>query len=240
MPPMMTGRAAKEILVKNIAQQGLSLELFYAFVIIACSLMIYFGTKELYKLTSHKGIGYFRNAFLFFALAYFSKVFLRVILDYNGIARLLDISPRAMGGLVALISLPLFIYFSAIAVFYLALSVVWKKLEHKNIGAGVFHLTAGLLGLVGLISRSQKTYFILNLIFFFVVLGVVYLSKGKAGKKSHNLYIIYFLLLIFWILNILDILVPNFLRGLQLFIYLASTGVFMTILYKVLKRTGAK
>lgn len=43
----------------------LGTEVIYSFVIIVCSLMIYFGTKELYELSSYKGIKYFRQAFLF-------------------------------------------------------------------------------------------------------------------------------------------------------------------------------
>ena len=34
-------------------QASIGTELIYSFVIILCSLMVYFGTKELYDLTSH-------------------------------------------------------------------------------------------------------------------------------------------------------------------------------------------
>ena len=42
---------------------GMTTEILYSFVIIFCSLMIYFGTKELYELSGHKGIKYFRYSF---------------------------------------------------------------------------------------------------------------------------------------------------------------------------------
>ena len=57
-------------------------ELIYSFVIIACSLMVYYGTKELYELSSYKGIKYFRQAFLFFAIAYFFRYSIRFILSF--------------------------------------------------------------------------------------------------------------------------------------------------------------
>ena len=53
----------------NLLPHALGTELIYSFVIIICSLMVYFGTKELYELSSYKGIKYFRQAFLFFAIS---------------------------------------------------------------------------------------------------------------------------------------------------------------------------
>ena len=47
---------------------GIGAEIIYSFVIIVCSLMIYFGTREIYNLSSYKGIKYFRQAFLLFAI----------------------------------------------------------------------------------------------------------------------------------------------------------------------------
>ena len=44
-------------------------ELTFATIIVVASLIIYLRTKELYELSEHKGIKYFRNTFLFFALA---------------------------------------------------------------------------------------------------------------------------------------------------------------------------
>jgi len=63
---VMTGRAIGQGLGQGLGKlmnAGISGEIIYSFVIIVCSLMIYFGTKELYKLTSHKGIKYFRLSF---------------------------------------------------------------------------------------------------------------------------------------------------------------------------------
>ena len=56
--------------MRPLMSLGFGSELIYSFVIILCSLMVYFGTKELYELSSYKGIKYFREAFLFFAIAY--------------------------------------------------------------------------------------------------------------------------------------------------------------------------
>jgi len=216
---------------------GLGLEIVYSFVIILCSLMIYFGTKKLYELTSHKGIKYFRLGFLFFAIAYFFRSFIKFILVYFNVTRVLDLSPKFIGTS----SLFLFMYFSSIAVFYLLYSVIWKKLKNESVNVFWIHIVAFTIALISILFRSPQVYFILNFILFLSVVIIFYLahqaSKTKK-KKAHNLYVIYLLLAVFWILNILDILVPSALQQFQLFIYLASLGVFLTLLYKVLNKVG--
>ena len=76
--------------------QGIGTELIYSFVIIVSSLMIYYSTKEMYELSSYKGIKYFRQAFLLFAIAYFFKSFIKILLVYFGTSRILDINIRYM------------------------------------------------------------------------------------------------------------------------------------------------
>jgi hypothetical protein len=236
MPPI-TGKAVQEIVTRHLINPGFSLEIFYAFIIIACSLMIYFGTKELYELSSHKGIKYFRQAFLYFALAYFSRIFIKFVLSYSSVAQILDVSTKAWSGLLALIVLPFFMYFSAMAVFALVFSVAWKKLPKKGITMPGLKFVAVLLALIVLIFRNSAAYLLINVALFFLVLIVVLMAK--KSKSKYSLYTTYVLLLAFWILNILDILVPGFMGEFQLLLYLVSSGIFLMILYKVLRRTGA-
>lgn len=212
---------------------GIGTEITYSFVIIICSLMIYFGTKELYKLSYHRGIKYFRQAFLFFALAYFFRSFIKIILFYFKIDELRTILP-----IFGSITLFIFMYFSSMAIFYLLYSVVWKKWK-SNSTIYLFHVAAATIGIIVLIFRNHIVYFLINLLFFIFILFTVYLSyKQSRKKKTHNFYIIYLLLFIFWIFNILDILIPNFLRIYKLFTYLISLGIFLLIFYKVIKKTG--
>ena len=232
----MTGRAIEQGLGQGLGKlmnTGISGEIIYSFVIIVCSLMIYFSTKELYKLTSHKGIKYFRLSFLFFALAYFFRSFIKIILFYLETDKLRTILP-VFGNITFFI----FMYFSSIAIFYLLYSVMWKKWKSK-LTIYVFHLIAFTIATIISLSRSQTIYFLINALLFVFILFVFYTSRKQSKKKKpHNLYIIYLLLFAFWIFNILNILVPNFLRTSQLFIYLISLGIFLLILYKVIKKTS--
>lgn len=217
---------------------GLGAEIFYSFVIIVCSLMIYFGTKELYDLSSYKGIKYFRQAFLFFAIAYFFRSFIKVILLYfmTGEAYF---SPITFG-ITGILTQILFIYFSAMAIFYLLYSVMWKKWKKHPSMIYLFHGLAVVIALISALSGNPLAYLIIDLFLLLVVMFVVYVSyKNRSKRKGNNLYLIYLLLLIFWVLNIIDTLIPVFFQGFQIFIYMVSTLVFLLILYRVVKKTGS-
>lgn len=232
----MNGRAIGQGLgqgMKLLANSQITGEIIYSFVIIVCSLMIYFGTKEIYKLSSHRGIKYFRQSFLFFALAYFFRSFIKIILLYFNVKEIRSILP-----IFGNTTIFLFVYFSSMAIFYLLYSVIWKKLKWgKTIY--LFHLTAFIIATTILLFRNPAIYLLTNIILLIFILVTVYISYNQSKKKkAHNLYAMYLLLFIFWILNILDVLIPNMFGISQLFIYLTSLGIFLLILYKVLKKTG--
>jgi hypothetical protein len=229
------GRGMRRMMMANLGT-----EVLYAFVIIVCSLMIYFGTREIYNLSKHKGIKYFRLAFLFFALAYFSRTFIRFIVLYFNSTNIMSISPRLLNPLVGTISLFLFIYLSTMAIFYLLHSVMWKKWETSYFIPWTLHLFALVTAFLIILSGNAFFYLILNLILFLIVLFVIYISKKDSKNKTHKtgIYPIYILLSFFWILNMVDILLPSFFQTTQILIYLASSGIFLLMLYKVLKRAG--
>lgn len=211
-------------------------ELIYSFVIIVCSLMVYYGTRELYELSSHKGIKYFRQAFLFFALAYFFRYFIQFFLVFFSLRDILEFSPVYIGWF----SLFIFLYASSMAVFYLLYSVMWKKWNHSKSRLFLFNVFALVIALIGSSFRGPGISFMLNIIllaFGSFVLFIAY-KDSKDKKKGKGLFVIYLLLFIFWVLNVIDILIPKFLQIYQLAIYLASILLFMIILYKVLKKIG--
>ncbi len=222
--------------IEFLSPGGIGAELIYSFVIIFCSLMIYYSTKEMYKLSSYKGIKYFRQAFLFFAVAYFFRYFIKVLLMFFGISGILEISPRFIGW----ISLFVFLYSSSMAVFYLLYSIMWKKWNSHKMNIYLFNILAFVIAFIGTSFIGFEVSIILN-IMLLVFASFILLSgyeDSRKRKKGKNLFIIYLLLFLFWILNIIDILIPSFLQFYQMIIYLISISLFMTILYKVLKKTG--
>jgi hypothetical protein len=218
--------------------QGVGVELLYSFVIIVCSLMIYYATKEMYELSSYKGIKYFRQAFLLFAVAYFFKSFINILLVYFGTSRIIDINPRFIGAA----TLFLFMLFGSLAVFYLVYSLMWKKWNGKSAFIlGIFYILSILISFVIITTRQIEVFLGVSLFILAVAIFGMYLThkESKNKKKKSNIYVIYTLLFVFWILNIIEVLIPNFFQFYQILVYLASLGIFLTILYKVLKKSGS-
>lgn len=234
----ITGRAIGQGLRQNISRLTtitLGTEILYAFVIILCSLMIYFGTKKLYELSSHKGIKYFRLTFLFFALAYFFRSFIKIILIDSTLGISNQLSQIIFGPLIFMI----FMYFSAMSIFYLLYSVMWKKWDKNPNRIYLFHLLAAAIAITCTLFHNSLIHFLINIILFIFIIFVVTIAKKHSKKKKgFNTFYIYVLLLAFWIINLLDLLIPSVFYGLQIFIYLASMSIFLAILYKVLKNIG--
>ena len=233
----LTGRAVQQGFGQGIGKLiniGIGTEIIYSFVIIACSLMIYFATRELYELSKHKGIRYFRLSFLFFALAYFFRSFIKIILFYFDKQELRLILP-----IFGSITLLFFVYFSVMAIFYLVYSVLYKKWKNPYI-IYLLQIIAITISIIMTLSGFPlQGYLLLNLLLFIFIAYAVYTCYHQSKKKkSLNLYIISLLLSIFWIFNILDILIPSFFQTFQLLIYLFSIMIFLIILYKVLRKTG--
>lgn len=217
--------------MNQLLSASIGIEVVYSFVIIVCSLMVYFGTKELYELSSHKGIKYFRLAFLFFAIAYFFRSFIKFLVYFFGVRAIRD-APQIIGALILFI----FLYASSMAVFYLFYSVICKKWKNKIY---LFHLAAVILSLVILFYRNNIAYLLINILLFLLLALGIYLSHlSSKGKKKNKFFIVYILLFAFLLLNVIDILLPNIIGKYQLTFYLISLGIFMLILFKVLKKAG--
>lgn len=218
-----------------LLSRTVGLDLIYSFVIVLSSLLIYFSTKELYELSGHKGIKYFRLAFLFFALAYtfrFLTQWILVTYAYS-IASLLN------PGTISKLALALFMYANTAGILYLWAGVQWKKLKNLSLAIPLIHIIA--IGITVLSITTQNLLVLLAIQFFIIVVLAISTYKSDAKKKSIlGTYIIYLLLALFWMLNIVDVLIPNFFQTLQLLIYLASLGLFIFMQYKVVKRTGAQ
>ena len=160
---------------------------------------------------------------------------------YFNTAHILDIPRKAFGFIFSQLTLGIFMYFSAMAIFYLLYSVMWKKWNGNSKKIYLFHLLAFVIAISSILFRNPFVYLGMNFLLLFFVIFTFYIShkQSKQKKTKHNLHVIYTLLFSFWILNIIDILIPNFFQTFQLFIYLISSGIFLAMLYKVLKKVGS-
>ena len=198
------------------------------FALIACGFcfLMYGKTKESYELTRHKGIGYFRNAFLLFGIAYAFRFVLRLMFFSR---RALDIIPPDFG-------VPFFVfavgYVSTLALVYLLLSTVWKQVSNKLV-LGIGHAVALGLGIASFLRHSHiiVVYVQCLLLFAAVVLSIRVHAKGKKSQK-----VLYVLVAVMWLISLFILgLRSQFPFWIDVAWMLLSLGVFVAIYVRVAK-----
>jgi hypothetical protein len=195
--------------------------------------MIFFGTRELYKLSNYKGLKYFRYSFLFFAIAFFFRYAIKAIIFLFNVNNIIEFNPSFLGPLTLFI----FIYANSIAIFYLLYSLIWKNYKTEEL-LFVFHLISLSIAATIIAFPTNTLYLIINIILLAISITITIIAYRNKKNNKSNLYIIYFLLFLISAINLIDILVPRFFQLYQSLIYIATISIFMIILYKVLKRSG--
>jgi hypothetical protein len=198
----------------------------YTLLVTIFCLIIYFKTKEAYSLTKHKGIKYFRNSFLFLGLAYISRLIFQIVL-ISGIFQGI-ITGRAL----FMITIALVGYFSTMAILLLILSSLWKKSKWFIV---VFNVIAISVSMVTILTTSPLilVWTQLGLFLIAIILSLIFHSKSK---KLTSIRIVYFLLFVFWLINMFFLQPRTFMpTELKSIIHLVSIAVFAIILYKVSK-----
>ena len=209
----------------------LAVETFYALSIVVLCLVIYWRTHELYALSSYKGIAYFRNSFLFFAIAYLFR-FLSISFSIS-LHHLRTQSP------LVLIGFFVFVYASTMALFCLIQSALWKKHQSDSLMINnTLHLTALLIALIAVFSRSPLLFLVTQGALLLFAAGVsVRLLRSTKKIRFSGFSLAYLLLFLFWILHLIILLLPTFLLALKVILYAISITLFLVIIYAVLRRT---
>ncbi len=216
---------------------SLWIELIYSLIVIISCLLIYFRTKELYALTSHKGIKYFRDTFLFFGITFAVRFFLRLI-----IALRLDTFTRGHFpfGIFEL-AFFIMIYASSMALIYLMCSIFWKKLN-KNANTFLFNSISLLVALASITLRIPLVFLVFQSMLFLFLLAIGYSNYKKAGhdKNFSQMYFTYLLIFVLWLVsNVLEFVV-HFSPAFGLITYVISIILFLAILHKVLAKVKYK
>jgi hypothetical protein len=205
------------------------IELVFTILAVFFCALIYFKTKDIYELTKHKGIKYFRDSFLFFGLSYVLRFVFGLIM-LSTIAFDLII-PRDVIG-------PLFIlplgYFSTIGILYLISSSIWKRFNTRKIMfAG--HMIAILLSVASFVTRSSFILLLLQCSLLVLVIIISFLNHGKTDHITKT-KILYFLIAGLWLVNLL--IVDNrrpIPFGVDIFFEISSLVVFYIIFLKISK-----
>ena len=199
-------------------------------IVISC-FIIYAKTRELYDLSSYKGIKYFRNTFLFFGITYFIRFLLHILRELR---HSLLFGP-AFG--VFEIAFFVMVYSSSMALLYLLYSLFWKKLDREPLNKGYFpHVIALILAIVSMFERIAFFFLAAQVILFGVLLIASAANYRKLRKKGGvaKIYLIY--PMIFGLLVLSNILefVTLFSPIVGVIIYIASIPLFLVMMTKVL------
>ncbi len=198
------------------------------FIAVIFCYLIYVKTKESYELTKHKGIMYFRDAFVFFGLSYVFKLFFGLLMlstfafDF--------FVPRHL--IMPLMIVPLG-YFSTIGILYLIFSSIWKKFQDCHLLI-YGHTLAVLLSIVSFITRSHLMLTLMQfvLLLIAVVLGFALHKGGKVSKIK----VLYLLVAVLWLLNLVVVGHRGpFFFGINIFFQALSLLVFAVIYQKITK-----
>ncbi len=204
-------------------------ELIYTLIVLILCLLIYLSTRELYNLAKHKGIGFFRNTFLFFMLAYIFR-FIFSLFQLILISSEEFIHPRTFMPIALLFTS----YLSTMAILFLTYSVVWKKLNIKNFTA-IANIIAIAFAISVFFTQAHIMLIVLQAILLIMGLIVGFVTKKKS-KKHPRMFVVYLLLMFFWILNFVSIRPNRFFHiGWAITTNLISIILFTIIYLKVRK-----
>ncbi len=209
---------------------GFGIELTYTFIVVVLCFLVYYKTREIYDLTGYKGIKYFRYAFLFFGLAYTSRLFLHSLL----ISKIAFDFILPMGRLLPLSNL-LVAYLSTMALLYLAYSTIWKKINFEHF-LHISNIIALIVAGLAFVSRSHVLVSMIQLLMLLFIIILIITKKHQKGKKRLPMRAVYFLISIFWLINLFVLGPRRFLPfELKLALQIISVIVFFIIYYKVAK-----
>ena len=206
-------------------------EFTYTVLVVFLCFLVYYKTKSIYDLTKYKGIGYFRNAFLLFGLAYTARFILHflklttITFDFWIPMRLIRPFPIILAG-----------YFSTMAIVYLTYSIIWKKIRYDHFV--VFSNTvAVVVSAIAFISRSHILLTLLQIILLAFAL-IISSIKYKKKKKRFHIRALYSLISVFWLINLFLVGPRRFLPfQFKIILQGVSLLVFFIIYQKVVKWT---
>ena len=208
------------------------IKIFYALAIVSICAVIVFKTDRLFRLSSHQGIRYFRNAFFFFGIGFIIRYFLGAISNYH------------------LITTIIFEYFLIMAGFFLLYSLLWKRIEASgsdyqsslfNSKIFIFYIMSLVIVLLDYLWGTYYLLFGSQIILFSFASIISYANYKKNGKRHKFLkfyFIAMMLSLVAWLLNAFASLLLNWHHGVLIVIYLLNIIIFLLFLFGVIKVTA--
>lgn len=200
----------------------------YSVVIGFICLIIVLKTDRLFKISSHQGIRYFRNAFFFYGIAFV----IRYILATPAYFVLMKI---------------VFEFFMIMGGFFLFYSLLWKRFEKPKEISSLFnpkiiilYVLAFIIAILDYLWGGYNFMFFSQIILFGFASIVSCMNYKKSGKK-HKFLKLYFIVmvlnLIVWVLNFIFSSFLGWRLRWVANIYVLNVIIFLIFLYGVIKVT---
>lgn len=217
-----------------ILQNREIIKIIYALIIVLICAIITIKSHRMFKLSLYQGIRYFRNAFLFYGIAF--------AIRYIFGSHLLPFSTNYFTTIGILFS-----FFFIMAGFFLLYSLLWKKIESSYkasssslfnsriilfyVMAIVFVLLDYLWGSLHFLFYSQVFVFI----FAFAISFSNYKTKGRNRKFLKFYALAMLLAFIAWTLNALIEMIFHWDPKITILIYLLNIVVFLLFLFGIIR-----
>jgi len=206
------------------------IKILYGLLIGIICMIIVSKSHRLYHLSSYEGIRYFRNAFLFFGIAF---IFRYIIAGFT------------LFGLISTdFLLPidlLFEFFLLMAGFFLLYSLIWKRIEGTkgsfssilNSRILIFYVMAFIITILDYMWGNYYFMFLSQIIVFVAASIISYINYYNNGKKRGFLkfYLIAMILaLVAWVLNAVTAVFFNWERTALVLVYSLNIIIFVLFL----------
>jgi hypothetical protein len=213
------------------------IKIFYGLIVGIICLIIVGISHRLYHLSSYEGIRYFRNAFLFFGIAFIIRYVFGGFAHFEIISS--DFTP---------LIIILFEFFLIMAGFFLIYSLIWKRIEGPkgsfssilNSRILIFYVMAFIVTILDYLWGSYYFLFISQVIVFVCATAMSYINYSRNGKKRGFLkfYLLAMILaLVAWIVNAVTAAFFNWERTALIYVYTLNIIIFIVFLYGILRIT---
>jgi len=207
--------------------------LYGIFILFICSIIVYKSDK-LFRLSLYQGIRYFRNAFLFYGLAFLVRYVIGTPLF------------PMLDEYYLTINL-LFEFFLVMAGFFLCYSLVWKDFTKDiktyplsswfNPGISIFYAMSLVIVYFDFFYKTRVFMFFSQIVLFFFVSLISHNNYKERGFRNRFLRF-YFIAMVFsfiaWILNFLAALWLNWAISVLIDVYILNMIIFSLVLYGVI------
>jgi len=211
-----------------IAQNKDLFRFFYSILIVFICLIIVLKTNRLFRISSHQGIRYFRNAFFFYGVAFMIRYFLAVP-SYFILMRTVFEFFMIMGGL------------------FLFYSLLWKKFESSkeisslfNSKILIFYVLALIIVVLDYLWQTYDFMFFSQIILFGFA-SIISYTNYKKDEKKHKFLKLYFIIMVLnfiaWTLNFIFASFLGWRLRWVANIYVINVVVFLIFLCGVIKLT---